>query len=271
LSDGKQAFLLSLYFANTFRRELILRKAQRFLVVSVEEQRSPHSERVPNMSVVELHEMSTPLVLSEVGRVKSERRLNDLKRRTSRLLAAAHGGNVVLATDNAVYVADDELKLRTELTSDFEPAGLSLDEGGTIYLSVRYKGAPELWVVTPSGERVARVPLPLGFTPIAPPIVGYDHSVYLVSAGRILAVGSSGQVLWDRALASVVGAVVGSDNGLLVSAGDSIVSLAATGEQQAVFRAEGDVLTSPPSMTAAGDVLVAGEKNVYSLRPLEKP
>jgi hypothetical protein len=267
LSDGKRRFLLSLYFGNDFQRSFILPMGRRLLAASVERPSDPHGARQPNMAVVEVHELSTPLELSEIGRLKSERLVNDIKRRTATLLVAAHDDTIALATADSVYLADADLKLRTELRSEFEPLQISFDEHARIYAVVRRTGEEiEFWVLTESGQRVARVALPSGFTPTAPPIVRFDHSVYLIDSRRVLAIDGSKRVLWDRTLGSLAGAVTDADNSLLVSAGDTIVSITSNGEQRIVFRAEGDTLTSPPSVTPSGDLLVAGERYLYFLR-----
>ena len=268
LSEGKRTFLLSLYFANDFLRSFILPLGRRLLVASVERQNDPHGKREPNMAVVELHEFSMPFELSDAGRLKSERRVNDIKRRTATLKVAARGDTVALATDNAVYLADTDLKLQTELTSEFEPLHLSLDELSRIHMTVRRTGGEaEYWTLTPSGQRTARVPLPSEFTPTEPPIIAFDRSVYLIDSSRVLAIDPSTQrIRWDRMLGSVAGAVTDADNALLVSAGNAIVGISTSGEPHVVFRAEGDVLTSPPSVTPSGDLIVAGERFLYLLR-----
>jgi hypothetical protein len=218
-------------------------------------------------TVTRMHEITTPLALSESGRLTSERRLNDLKRRTATLLVAAHGDTLALATVNAVYLADYELKLHSGLSGDFEPLQMSLDEQSRIYMVVRTQGALELWVVTTAGQRIARVRLPSEFTPMAPPMVGFDHSVYLVSPNGIVAVSPAGKIAWTQAPESVAGAVVDSDNSILVSAGATLTRWSPQGDPRVLFRTDGERLTTPPSVTPSGELVVAGEKSIFLLRP----
>jgi hypothetical protein len=132
---------------------------------------------------------------------------------------------------------------------------------------VESAGQRALWIVGRTGARVARPPLPAGLDVLAPPIVGYDHMVYLLGAQRIVAVSPAGAVLWDRALDGVAaGAVVTADRKLLVTTGAALDVYDAQGRRERLFTAEGDVLVTPAAATPDGDLVVAGRRFLYRLR-----
>lgn len=266
LKDAAKAFSLSVFFDDQYRRDFIVRVASRIIVLSIELQTDPHGESKPNQSVIELQEFSAPLEFSETRRLKSARRVNYLKRDTTRLLAALQGESLVLATNNAIYLAGTDLTLRAELSAEFEPRAFSLDEQSWIFLIAKVAGSAELWVLNDRGERVARTALPEGFEPLAPPIVGYDRTVYVISDRRVMAVAPDGKTLWDRVLdRSVSGAVVTADHRLLVTSGSELLSFDASGASTTLFSAPDDRLTTPPAPTPSGDVIIAGERRVYCL------
>ena len=268
LADGAKAFHLSVYFGDAYRRALIQREGRRMLVVSIEGMRDPLGNRKPRLSVIELQDLGDPFVLSEVGRLKSATRLEYLFRDTVDLRAAVHDGRLVLATADRVYTADGDLRLQTELSGEFEPLSLSLDETLRAYMVVATEHGRALWVVTPEGQRVTSFPLPADMPPLSsPPIVGYDHRVYLVGGDRLLAVGVDGQLLWQRSGAAVAGAVVTGDGHLLVAAGSELLDIAADGAVTVLHATSGETLRTAPVPRAGGEVLVASTEALYCLAP----
>lgn len=268
LADGAKAFHLSVYFGDAYRRALIQREGRRMLVVSIEGMRDPLGNRKPRLSVIELQDLGDPFVLSEVGRLKSATRLEYLFRDTVDLRAAVHDGRLVLATGDRLYSADRDLRLQTELTGEFEPLSLSLDETLRAYMVVATENGRFLWVVSPEGQRVMSFPVPADTPPLStPPIVGYDHRVYLVGGDRLLAVGVDGKLLWQRAGAAIAGAVVTADGHLLVAAGSELLDIAADGAVTVLHATRGDALRTAPVPRGDGEVLVASDEALYCLAP----
>ena len=85
------------------------------------------------------------------------------------------------------------------LTGKFRPQSMSMDEGRRMFLVADTGGQTELWQVSPSGERIYSCPMPPGVpSSAAPPIIGYDHSVYIVRGRFLLNVARDGKLNWSR-------------------------------------------------------------------------
>src|ERR1035441_9532953 len=195
--------------------------------------------------------------------------------------AAVHPGQVVVYAVRSVDEATSERlvkqvivirrDLRTqELLAVYEQA---LQAGLVVHLitdlAVDEKDAAKrsaLWVVRANGGRLVRLLLdrPAG-TLIAPPIVGYDHTIYLLTKEAVTAVSPMGEVLWARrAQSGFAGAVVTADHRLVLSDGPELIALDTTGQRSVMFRAA-DPLVTPPLVIEGGRVLVASARNLYLL------
>jgi hypothetical protein len=267
LKDASKAFSLSLFFGAEFRRDFIERFGRRVLALSVELPTDPHGGSKPSKSVIELQEFGETFVFSETRRMKSATRVNYLKRETVNLLASTEEETIALASENSVYLADRELVLQREFTGEFTPVSLSLDEQASLYLVVKTGEAVELWKINRDGQRVTRHALAPEFEGSGPPVVGYDHKVYVLAGRHIAAINPDGKAAWTRELdADVSGVVATADNRLLVTAGSQLLTLDAGGTPNVLFTSE-DRLRTPAAPTSAGDIVIAGERQIYCLRP----
>jgi hypothetical protein len=165
---------------------------------------------------------------------------------------------------------DWDLTIRHGLEAGFDPVTMSLDEAGRIYLVVKIDGRNVLWLVTPEGGLLYAFEFQPGSPPPDyPPIIAYDHSVYLVSGAQILALGPDGKLNWTRAANSTVkGGFVTPDQLLVVTEGDSITSWNAQGRRTVLFSTGGDMLQTPPVLAPAGELLAASETRLYCLSAL---
>jgi hypothetical protein len=143
----------------------------------------------------------------------------------------------------------------------------SLDEAARIYLVVQNGERIALWLLTPEGEQVYACEFPPGLTTVAgPPIVSHDHVAYVISGQQILAVAPDGKIEWMRsAHGSLAGATVTADDYLLVSDGDSLVALNRRGDRHVLYSITGAPLSTPPILTAGGQLLAASGTALYCL------
>ena len=237
------------------------------LIVSNELPANPHTPSPPDTSAVELYDLGDRVEISDAGRLRSAKRVDYMMATTAHLMPAVHGDVVAFAAKNSITIADFNLKLKQQLTGEFDPLFFSMDELPRLYLIARAAAGLELLVIALGGEQIARTPLPEGFDPIAPPIVGLDHSVFLVSRNRILAMSSAGAVKWDHSSsAEIAGAVVTPSGGLLAAAGADLLAFSDSGKPRSLFRSPDDVLVTPPVVNEKGELLVAGKRRLYCLR-----
>src|SRR5439155_16260342 len=133
---------------------------------------------------------------------------------------------LTLAVPNRIFLANLDLDIRNEFTGDFSPVEIALDEAGNIYITVDVRGRQSLWLVTPQGDMLYSFDLPPGSTLSGhPPVIGYDHTAYLLSGHQILSIAPDGKLNWMRTTeGEIAGAVATYDNLLLVSDGDSLTA-----------------------------------------------
>jgi hypothetical protein len=174
---------------------------------------------------------------------------------------------LVLGLPGSIVLSSIDLHPSVRLDGDFTPLALSQDELGRVHLVVRSGDQTALWVLTPTGQRTAKVVFkPEYGAPFGQPIVGYDHRIFLLHSG-LTAYDAYGDLLWERWLKGrVAGAGVTTDGQLLVSGGD-LAAYDEKGERRLLFMLPGVSFVTPPSMSAKGEIFVASKDTVYCLTP----
>ena len=266
LADGSEVFAASAWFGSDFQRTLIARRGRRLWVTSQERQVQSRGGRKPSLSVVELRDLGDPLLVNQ-GMLESAKEVTNLMRRDLLTLTALREDRLVAAIQGHIYFFDPDLRVRSILEGDFVPVALSLDEASRVYLVADTRQGRALWVLTPEGQRTSAFTAPAGFQiGSAPPLVGYNHRVYLIGDRRVIAVGPDGKLLWERtAEAPVAGAVTTADNQLLVAAGGAITAWNAAGEPRVLYRLDSDALQTAPVLTSRGELLAASRTKLYCL------
>ena len=168
-----------------------------------------------------------------------------------------------------------------------KPIALSIDELKRIYLYIETPYVPfdgddfkpgltrELWVGNLQGERWIKLPLP-GELPagredddtsrVVPPIVGFDHAIYMVFTHGIVALEPDGSKRWEVTTPeNVRGAIITVDDDLIATIGTKIVRIDRAGEMTTLFESTQGELISPPEL---GENLLYAmtERKVFRLR-----
>jgi hypothetical protein len=268
LGDAKRLFMTSPSFGDNFVRPLIARRNDRFVLVGVEMETGPHRPTPPNLSVLEYYDLARELKTDETGLLFSLTATGKLLVKTTRLVAAIHGDTVAFAAPNCVFLSTSDMKPKSAYTGDFEPVALSLDETGRIHLVVNRSGRRALLILSPDGAQAGEYSLRPDMGELtAPPILGYDHRVFLVSAYRAVALDPAGKELWEAVFTGrAAGACVTADGHLLVSAGNQVTAFDAQGGASVLHAFQGESLTSPPVLTAKQELLVTSKSRLYCLK-----
>ena len=269
LADASLMFQTSISHGSTFVFPLIARSGNRMVVVGTEIERFSHTPRPATESTIEFKEFGKPFAVDEMGMLNSVTRGGTLRVNSPALLAAVQGDAIRFAVPNALASISTDLEVRSACAAKFTPKLMSVDEAGSQYLIVESGGRTSLWAVAPDCKRFINLVLdPRYGSLVAPPVIGYDHRIYLVSSSYALAVSPEGKVLWEReTLATAAGAGISVDDKLLVSAGDTLAVLPDTGDLQILARFSGDRLLTYPVLTAHNQILVASKQNLYCLEP----
>lgn len=268
-ADGRKVFTTSLAYGDTFWRQFLARSGSRLIILGVEQEAFPHRPTPPNKSVIEVKELADPLRVDPSGQLLSVRDAGNLRAESSKVTMALHAGTLAFAVPDRIYLVDLNLKVGAALEESFEPVVLSLDEAGRVYLIAKRGEQLSLWVITPQGQRVLAYDLPPEFgIPSVPPIVGYDHRIYLTGAGRTLAINPDGKLAWEQPMSGP--AAVTADDQLLVASGSVLVAFDGRGNRRVIRDFQGDVLKTPPITASDGDILVASAQRLYRLTPLPR-
>ena len=270
LFSGELQFLISACLGRGFQRTLISKYDQRAVILSSElPVISGDNERDPEYTFVEAQELGNPPGTDEDNVLTSAKTVSTLISRTMPLLTAAHNGGLVIAVPDHVFLIDENMRITADLQSEFIPLAMSLDETGRICLIVHTEEEKNaLWVLTSDGERVIDTDVPaMDNNMYTPPIIGYDHRVYVTLEDRILAISPEGEELWSQYVGAMSGACVTADDRLLVSAGNIVSAFDAQGERQFLFYFPDEILATSPVLTRRGRLIVASQSHLYCLKP----
>jgi len=269
--NGDVEHLCAVRFAEGVARLMIRRDGDTYFVYSLSYGAPPLGDG--EFWAVEKIDLGDISKKDETNVLTDKKRLGLVLQKTDQLLCpAVHGSTSVLATNNRLYLMDDDLKITRAITGDFEPLALSLDEDGLIHVVVHKSNGDTLWVLTPEGELRRSVLLPPGLKEFRPPVIGFDHHIFLITSGRVLCLDGGGSVKWgDGTKNNPGGAIVTPDNLLLVSEGSSLLVFGADGERSVLATLEGETLCTPPVLTDRGELLVAGQRRLTCLTAAPRP
>lgn len=273
LANGAYHYGVELMFGPNYERTYFARRGNRIAVVSAEKMVNPHADKMPELATVELHALGEPEGPAGIGRLTPSNLEVSLIRKGLPVHAAANGEQIAVVSGDQLFTFDWGLKFTGWVADQFRATQISLDERGLIYLAVEEKGdnRSALWVLDRSGKRYIRyAPAPAADALIAPPIVGYDHTIYLLTADTVTAVSSKGERLWSSAARSnFAGAVATPDGKLIAADGAEIVSLGRDGERAVLFTAS-EPITTAPLIAADNRVYAASAKRVFRLEAESK-
>jgi hypothetical protein len=275
-ADGVQRFTYPTSHGDRYSWSLLARRGDRVLIGGNQLDIKPRDSGPPQSlsSVVDRVELPEPLHIDDMGGVETDIPDKRLYFSSHEVLFAGTDQVLAAASPGRVFIVDWDLKVSRALEASFAPVGMSLDEAGRIYLVVKREGKPDaLWAIAPEGALLYSFEFPMGTGKlIAPPIVAWDHRVYLLSDRQIVSLGVDGKSNWIRSTeGAVAGAVVLPDGRLLVAEGPAIAAWDADGKRTVVYNTGGDAFRTPPVPTAAGAVLAATATHLHCLAPKSAP
>lgn len=265
-ADGEREYTASLYLTDRLYRAFFARRGRRLVVASFERAMNPHPKASTFASYLESQDLGEPMeVRSEV--LASARRDALIDWETPRIFAAATADTVFAAVKNEIFIGDFALKSKGRFSGEFSPGPLSVDEAGRMYLFVKVGETLALWCLNASGERLwTHLFPPDSAVTAAPPVIGYDHKVYVHSPAVVTCLGPDGKAIWTKtAGGSIAGMAVSADDQLVVSAGSKLIAFDGKGTARTLRDFAGDSLITPPAATRDGALLVASRAKLYRL------
>jgi hypothetical protein len=287
--DGVQAYRMTdgsavchIIAATMVRHTFLARRRRQFLVAGTQYQLHPHGGVVADRAEIEVVDLGDPIEVDR-GYLKSPSPAKSLGAPSHLMALAVHRDQIVFAVPGRILLGGWNLELNGALQGSFRPVSLSLDEAGRIYLVVQTEGREELWGITLQGERFLSVGLPnelpdllethYDITAAVPPIIGYDHRIYVRmrnrdgTTGRLLAISLDGKVLWDYPISYFEqgGLVITADDRLLVAESDKLLAFKDSATPEVLHQFPGERLLTAPVLTQKGELLVATDKFLYCL------
>lgn len=266
LADGKRQWGISPSFGESFARPYFARLGNTMVILGVEQPMDAHGHHKPDKSVLEARELSQPPRVSPSGLLASAVEKGKLHIQSTQVVAAAGEKEVVFAVPGRVEIADLDMNVTAALEGTFEPLSMSLDEAGRIYLLVRSEGQGALWALSPEGQRVFSASIADMPDFPTPPVVGYDHRVYVRTKQRVVAFGADGKVAWELpSPGKLAGLTVTTDDQIVMAAGSQVLSVDPKGDQKLLMDLAGEKLSTPPVVRSDGAILVASESKLFCL------
>jgi hypothetical protein len=264
LSDGALAFDAFFNSGQNYFRSFVARR-ERLLVLLSSELQIDMGKPEPQNTILEVSDLGDPANQKTFGEKGEPIVVADLVRNTQLAYVALHGNVIVYATENRIYGLDMKLAVHQILTGTFVPVAISLDGLGRIYLLAMEGGRTVLSCITVGGERLFAFALPPGVTSNHAPIVGYDHTSYIVTESRIYAVSPLGNERWSGVTAGrCAGAMVTPDDRLIAAEGSVIAVYDGTGERHELARLPESIAVAPV-LFAPGRILAASGTALYLL------
>jgi hypothetical protein len=262
LATGKKSRSLGFKQSEQFGLCLISRIGNdQVLVSTMSPPETHHAVYDPRVSAIEVR---TPFL----GGLAGTKRKAILFRNTKWILAAVHGGTLILAAQDTVYLTGPDLKIKSAFTGDFFPEWMSVDEAGMIHLIIQDKASQRaLWVLDLEGRLILSTPLKPDWDKVEQaPVIGYDHAIFLRFSRNLVAISPLGKILWEKESAhGYHGISATPDGALLVVEDSSLVRLGPDGTPRDSLKLPEAYLGPPARVLPDGDILVAGSDHLYRI------
>lgn len=271
LADGQKSFSVLPALGEAQVRPFIARRGAALIAVGTELARNPHSTQVPTASLLQRIGLGDPIRADASGLIQSVTDDTVLHIDRQPLVAAMSGDTVVVAVPGHLLHVKETLEVAAVFAdARINPVSLSVDEALRSYVVVDtgHASPRALWVIDAEGGVPFHVPLPADMKgAVLPPLVARDHRVFVVSNERVVALDAAGKLLWQRVPSGPVGgAIVTGDGQLLVAEGERIMRYALDQDHR-LIDLQGEVLTTPPTLTPDGRIYVASKQRLFCLTP----
>jgi hypothetical protein len=270
IDDGELRFSVPLGYNEAFAWPLLYRSGKRLIAAATEQKMFSPKNYPPTRSLIQIIEPESPPRLSPYKVLVSIDAQQDLIFKDPKMLPVASGDTIWAALPNLLVRTSASQEIAGAWRDTFEPVLASADEAGWLHLIATVGERRELWVVTSEGKRTIRMELPNEFHElIGPPAIGYDHSIYVWTARTIGAFSHEGKPLWNSSLDGPIrGLGVTAAGNVLVAAGQQVHVIGRDGKASELVKLA-EPATTPPVMTAEGDLIVGGATKLMYFSPLK--
>lgn len=263
-NTGEVEYSISISGGDEWQRAFFATRGRDFAVVSFMRAIHPHT-LPPAATLIEVDDLGEPAKVEEQILVSMKREQQHYFE-APRAYAAILGRDLVVSLrDQIVATTEFGRRLRARYTGTPSFGPLSLDETGRIHVLQENNGRFALWVLNPAGERIFAMDFPQDITlRSVPPVIGYDHRIYVSTRDTVICIGPEGQLLWRQSAGgAIAGMAVTADDHLVVAAGSALIFFNAKGDRQLIRDFTGESLRTPPAGVRGGDLMVASARKLY--------
>ena len=197
LSTGKREYYFYPYLGKGFDRSVIFTNGNKIVNLGFELPVMTHNSpiKIPEMNILEEIKIESSPEIDEDGVLKSSTDNNNLLIKSGKVIFALHDSTIVIAISNQIYFLNPDLDVIKELTGNFIPLAMSLDEEMRIYLladiEIENRLQTEFWIVDPEGNLICSTEIPsIESNYLTPPAIDNTHTVYIPYENKIIAVSS---------------------------------------------------------------------------------
>jgi hypothetical protein len=274
LITGKEKFLFYPFLGSAYDRTILYSSGNKIISVGRELPVMTHNApiKTPELTIFELLDLGKSREVDEDGILDSTAQIENLICKSSNVAIANNDSMIVLAVPNHFYMIDKNLQIIKDLKSEFIPLEISIDEEMRIYSIVEIQEKDntrktELWIIDSAGNLISNTSInviPYNF--LSPPIVDFEHNVYLRYEDRVLAISINGNKLWEQFIQKPLAGLSAADDLLITSEGDLLSAFEHNGERRFIFNFEEELL-STSAVIIDKNIYVATTQNLYCLTP----
>lgn len=272
LLTGKRKFYVYPFLGKGFERSVIFTNGTKIIYKAFELPVMTHNSPLtnPSLNILEILNLGTSRETDTDGILKSSPSAENLMLKAGKIISAVHSTTIIAAVTNSIYIIDDKLHVNKELTGNFIPLEMSLDEEMRIYLLVSVQTenewSTEYWLLDTDGNLYARTKIPLIHNNyIAPPAIDHFHNAYIMNDQKITAVQPSGNILWEEYIQKPLGGVTAGKDYLLVCEGGLLTSFNHKGIRKFIYNFNQDL--AAPALLYNNELFVVTKTNLFCLRP----
>lgn len=271
---GKTKFYVHPYFGKGFNKSVIFSNGHKIICISNELPIITHDTptEYPETMLLEIIELENSRETDEDKILNSAQQLENLFCKTSKFIYAIRDSTIILAVPNHIYFIDSKLNVIKDLNENFIPLEMSIDEDMRIYLLAEIIEDNEsiktaLWIIDSEGNLISDVEInPIQNDFLAPPVIDFEHNVYIGYEDKITAIEPYGSVLWEQNIQKPLAGFNSVKNYLLTSEGNVLSAFDKKGERKFIYKFEDEELTTAPILTSSNEILVTTQNFLYCLK-----
>ncbi len=272
LISGKRKFYVFPYLGKGFKRSIVYTNGNEIIDVGSELPVMTHNSTIkpPDMNILEQIKINNPVETDEDGVLKPPVEAKNILIKSGSILTAVHDSTLIIAATNHIYFLNRDLNIINDLTGNFIPFEMSADEEMRIYLLAGVQNdnkiRSEFWLIDSAGNLISNTEIPdLDLNNLTPPVIDYNHTAYIAYTDKIVAVSSSGEILWENYIQKPLGGIAAVKDYLFLSEGKLLTAFDKNGDRRFFYEFDDELSTSP--ILVNNEIFVATRKKLYCIIP----